>query len=211
MRNDKTNKTAQCYDKMLKKEPFLDWQSITDPILTEYQIELWVRYAPAPNPDISGNKLLKLKYQLEQSLQLNSKGLLTFGGAFSNHLIATAAAAAQYNLKSIGIVRGSEVDLANPSLALCQQYGMHLIRVSREQYQRRHDAEYVQQLSADYAGYFLIPEGGSCEAATLGISELDMKQTPAGPATLIVSAVGSGGTIAGLVRGAADTQVLGLK
>lgn len=198
------------HDKMTNNESFLPWQFITDPVLTEHQIELWIRYAPAPDPNISGNKLLKLKYQLEQSLQLKYQGLLTFGGAFSNHLVATAAAASAHQLKSIGIVRGSEVDLANPSLALCQQYGMQLIRVSREHYQLRHDPQFLQQLSAQYPDYFLIPEGGTCEAAARGVSEFEMKHTPAGAASLLVCAVGSGGTMAGLVRGAPDTAVLGI-
>lgn len=186
------------------------WQNILHPILSEYQIELWVCYTSAENPDISGNKLLKLKYQLELALQQKYLGLLTFGGAFSNHLVATAAAAADHNLKSLGIVRGEEVDLQNPTLALCQSYGMQLLPVSRSFYQQRHLEDTVQQLSEQYPGYLIIPEGGTCEAAVKGVSELDMRHTPAGPASLLICAVGSGGTLAGLIRGADTTAVLGI-
>lgn len=194
----------------MKLTPYLQWQKLEHPVLTARQTELWVRYVSGHNPDISGNKLLKLKYQLELALQQKYQGLLTFGGAFSNHLVATAAAAAENNLKSVGIVRGEDADPNNPTLALCQSYGMQLISVSRAYYQQRHQPDTVQQLQAQYPGYLLIPEGGTCEAAVRGISELDMCTTPAGPASLLICAVGSGGTIAGLIHGAQNTAVLGI-
>jgi 1-aminocyclopropane-1-carboxylate deaminase len=194
----------------MKITSYLQWKKLQHPVLTEHQTELWLRYAPSENPDISGNKLLKLKYQLELALQQKYQGLLTFGGAFSNHLVATAAAAAENNLKSIGIVRGEDADLNNPTLALCQSYGMQLIRVSRADYQSRHLPETIQQLSAQFPAYLHIPEGGTCEAAVRGVSELDMCNTPNGPASLLICAVGSGGTIAGLIHGAESTAVLGI-
>lgn len=187
-----------------------EWQKLQHPDLIAHQTELWLRYTPSNNPDISGNKLLKLKYQLELALQQKYQGLLTFGGAFSNHLVATAAAAAENNLKSIGIVRGEEVDLQNPSLALCQNYGMQLIPVSRSYYKNRHQPEVLLPLARQFPDYLQIPEGGTCEAAVLGVSELDLRNTPAGPATLLSCAVGSGGTVAGLIRGAQTTAVLGI-
>ncbi|CAI3805249.1 1-aminocyclopropane-1-carboxylate deaminase/D-cysteine desulfhydrase [Rheinheimera sp. MM224] len=194
----------------MKLTSYLQWKKLQHPVLTGHQTELWLRYAPSDNPDISGNKLLKLKYQLELALQQKYQGLLTFGGAFSNHLVATAAAAAENNLKSIGIVRGEDADLNNPTLALCQSYGMQLIRVSRADYQSRHLPETIQQLSAQFPAYLHIPEGGTCEAAVRGVSELDMCNTPNGPASLLICAVGSGGTIAGLIHGAESTAVLGI-
>lgn len=194
----------------MKLTPNLQWQKLQHPVLTDHQSELWLRYTPSSNPDISGNKLLKLKYQLEQALQEKYPGLLTFGGAFSNHLVATAAAAAENNLKSVGIVRGEDADLSNPTLALCQSYGMQLIRVSRTYYQGRHQPEVLVPLAQQFPDYLFIPEGGTCEAAVRGVSELDMCSTPAGPASLLISAVGSGGTVAGLIRGAGTTSVLGI-
>ncbi len=190
--------------------PSLPWQNLQHPVLTDHQTELWLRYAPSNNPDISGNKLLKLKYQLEQALQQKYPGLLTFGGAFSNHLVATAAAAAENNLQSVGLVRGEEVDLNNPTLALCQSYGMQLLPVSRSYYQDRHRPEVLLALAQQFPDFLLIPEGGTCEAAVRGVSELDMVNTPAGPASLLSCAVGSGGTVAGLIRGSAATAVLGI-
>ncbi|RVT45962.1 pyridoxal-phosphate dependent enzyme [Rheinheimera sediminis] len=189
---------------------YVQWQKLDHPLLSEHQIELWLRYAQETNPDISGNKILKLKYQLELALQQKYQGLFTFGGAFSNHLVATAAAAAENKLQSLGIVRGEEVDLNNPTLALCQSYGMQLVRVSREMYRKRHTEEVVQQLKEQYPGYLHIPEGGTCEAAVRGVSELQICTTPAGPASLLICAVGSGGTIAGLIRGSDNTAVLGI-
>lgn len=194
----------------MKLTSYLQWKKLQHSVLTDHQTELWLRYTPSDNPDISGNKLLKLKYQLELALQQKYQGLLTFGGAFSNHLVATAAAAAENNLKSVGVVRGEDADLNNPTLALCQSYGMQLIRVSRTYYQSRHLPETLQQLSAQFPGYLHIPEGGTCEAAVRGVSELDMRNTPNGPASLLICAVGSGGTIAGLIHGAENTAVLGI-
>jgi len=194
----------------MKLTSYLQWKKLQHPVLTDHQTELWLRYTPSDNPDISGNKLLKLKYQLELALQQKYQGLLTFGGAFSNHLVATAAAAAENNLKSVGVVRGEDADLNNPTLALCQSYGMQLIRVSRTYYQSRHLPETMQQLSAQFPTYLHIPEGGTCEAAVRGVSELDMRNTPNGPASLLICAVGSGGTIAGLIHGAENTAVLGI-
>lgn len=194
----------------MKLTSYLQWKKLQHPVLTDHQTELWLRYTPSDNPDISGNKLLKLKYQLELALQQKYQGLLTFGGAFSNHLVATAAAAAENNLKSVGVVRGEDADLNNPTLALCQSYGMQLIRVSRTYYQSRHLPETMQQLSAQFPAYLHIPEGGTCEAAVRGVSELDMRNTPNGPASLLICAVGSGGTIAGLIHGAENTAVLGI-
>jgi 1-aminocyclopropane-1-carboxylate deaminase len=194
----------------MKIIPYLQWQQLQHLVLTEHKIELWVRFVSGPNPDISGNKLLKLKYQLEQALQQKYQGLLTFGGAFSNHLVATAAAAAENNLKSLAIVRGEEVDFNNPTLALCRSYGMQLVPVSRAFYQARHLPETQHRLKIQYPDFFLVPEGGTCMDAVRGISELDMCNTPAGPASLLICAVGSGGTVAGLIHGAANTAVLGI-
>ncbi len=194
----------------MKLNSYLQWQNLQHPVLTQYQTELWLRYTSCNNPDISGNKLLKLKYQLEQALQQKYPGLLTFGGAFSNHLVATAAAAAEHDLKSIGIVRGEEVDINNPTLDLCRSYGMQLLPVSRELYRSRHDQVWLEQLARQFPDYFQIPEGGTCSAAVQGVSELDMRNTPAGPASLLICAVGSGGTIAGLIHGAQNTPVLGI-
>lgn len=194
----------------MKLTHYLQWQKLQHPVLTDNQTELWLRHVPSSNPDISGNKLLKLKYQLEQALQLKYLGLLTFGGAFSNHLVATAAAAAANNLQSVGIVRGEEVDLNNPTLALCQSYGMQLLPVSRNYYQSRHTPELLLGLAQQFPDFLLIPEGGTCEAAVRGVSELDMVNTPAGPASLLSCAVGSGGTVAGLIRGSVATPVLGI-
>ncbi len=194
----------------MKLTSYLQWKKLQHPVLTDHQTELWLRYAPSDNPDISGNKLLKLKYQLELALQQKYQGLLTFGGAFSNHLVATAAAAAENNLKSIGIVRSEDADLNNPTLAICQSYGMQLIRVSRAYYQSRHLSETIQQLNNQFPDYLHIPEGGTCEAAVRGVSELDMRNTPNGTASLLICAVGSGGTIAGLIHGAGSTAVLGI-
>ncbi len=189
---------------------YLEWKKLQHPVLTEHNTELWLRYIYGTNPDISGNKLLKLKYQLKQALQQKSAGLLTFGGAFSNHLVATAAAAAEYGLQSVGIIRGEEADSNNPTLALCRTYGMQLMPISRTLYRSRHDQTLIKPLLQQFPDYFLIPEGGTSIAAVQGVSELDMRNTPDGPASLLISAVGTGGTLAGLIQGAQHTPVLGV-
>ncbi|MBP8916545.1 MAG: 1-aminocyclopropane-1-carboxylate deaminase/D-cysteine desulfhydrase [Chitinophagales bacterium] len=147
-------------------------------------------------PEIQGNKHFKLKYNLEEAKRLSIDTLLTFGGAFSNHIHATAVAGKKYQFKTIGIIRGED-DIKNPTLQFIRNEGMELLFVSREQYKNKYDKQFLQTLEEKYGQFYLIPEGGTNNLAVKGCSEiltgLENKFDQ------IFCASGTGGTLAGLI------------
>lgn len=147
-------------------------------------------------PDIQGNKYFKLKYNLEEAKNSAKTTLLTFGGAFSNHIHATAVAGEKYQFKTIGVIRGED-DLKNPTLQFVRNAGMELDFVSREQYKNKQDKQFLQSLEKKYGNFYLIPEGGSNDLAVKGCSEIlsGIEDTY----DQIFCASGTGGTLAGLI------------
>jgi len=147
-------------------------------------------------PDVQGNKYFKLKYNLEEAKKLSLNTLLTFGGAFSNHIHATAAAGEKYQFKTIGIIRGED-DIQNPTLQFIRKAGMELVFVSREQYKNKYETTFLKTLEEKYGPYYLIPEGGTNNFAVKGCSEIlsgiENKYDQ------IFCATGTGGTLAGLI------------
>lgn len=159
------------------------------------------------HPVISGNKWYKLKYNVEQLEKKGYKGVLTFGGAYSNHLIATAATAYQYGLKSVGVVRGEElVNKLSPTLEQCKSYGMELIFISRSEYRRKTEAEYLGLLQEKYNELYIVSEGGANEWGRLGANEIG-EMVPNDYTHVCVS-VGTGTTMAGIAN-VVDATVLG--
>jgi 1-aminocyclopropane-1-carboxylate deaminase len=151
----------------------------------------------AIHPIISGNKWYKLKYNIEEALRQKAKGILTFGGAFSNHLIATAAAAYHADLAATGVVRGIySSDQLNPVLQQCMDYGMQLHFVSREEYNLKEDAVFQQSLLQLFPEYWLIPEGGANEAGRKGAGEIADFIAP--DFSHVILSVGSATTFIGL-------------
>lgn len=157
------------------------------------------------HPFTGGNKWRKLKYNLIDFREQNKKILLTFGGAFSNHLIATAAATNQLGIESIGIIRGDEV--SNPCIEFMLENKMKLIFISREEYRKKYDPEFISSLLSSLIqeriiknpdDVFVLPEGGSNPAAVEGTSEI-AKEIP--DAEHIFCACGTGATIAGISKG----------
>ncbi len=147
------------------------------------------------DPVISGNKWYKLKHNLQQAKASGYKAILSFGGAYSNHLVAAAAAAQDAGLEGIGIVRGMH-DVLTYTLEACLGYGMQLQFVSYEAYKQKTDPAYLQQLSAQYGHPFIIHEGGANEAGRPGAGEL-AAFIPASYTHICVS-VGTGTTLAGV-------------
>lgn len=136
-------------------------------------ISLFVKRDDLIDPDISGNKWRKLKYNIALCVSKKKDGILTFGGAYSNHLVATAAACLQEGLKSIGLVRGEELNPeSNPTLQRCSELGMELVFISREEYAIRNDKAYHETLGADYPQYQLVPEGGANYYGMVGCQEI---------------------------------------
>lgn len=147
------------------------------------------------DPYISGNKWRKLKYILEDVKLKAKTHLVTFGGAYSNHLVATAAAASRNNLKATAFVRGEQV--LNEMLLLCRLFDMDLIFVDRESYKNKHQL-FLSHFGEDNQAYF-IDEGGACKEAVIGCAEIIEELTA--NYDHIFCAAGTGTTAAGLLRG----------
>lgn len=152
------------------------------------------------DPLISGNKWRKLKYNILHAKQLNKKGILTFGGAYSNHLIATAKTAKLHQLASIGIVRGEELSIhSNPTLMQCHELGMQLIFITRSAYKASTQEGCYPSYANKYPEYYLIPEGGNNYYGMLGCQEIH-KEIPK-EYDHIYLAGGTGTTAAGILWG----------
>lgn len=150
------------------------------------------------------NKARKLKYNLAGARAAGRTTLLTFGGAYSNHLRATAAAGAREGMSTVGVVRGEEHLPLNPSLAAARAHGMHLVYMDRTTYRRKHEPGVLAALREEWGDFHLLPEGGSNAEAARGCAELPADVTP--PFDVLVCAVGTGGTLAGLAAGLAPGQ-----
>lgn len=174
-------------------------QKINEEQLTARGITLLVKRDDLIHPEVSGNKWRKLKYIIEHFRQSKNERVLTFGGAFSNHLLATASAGNQLGISSIGIVRGEELSVAsNPLLKRCEELGMHLQFVSREEYTLRSMKEYHEELILQFPNSYIIPEGGANYYGMIGCQEL-VKELP--ECDHIFVAQGTGTTSCGLSIG----------
>ena len=174
-------------------------------------VQLTIKRLDLIHPQISGNKLFKLKYNLLAAQQQGFSQVLTFGGAFSNHIAATAFAAQYFGFQSIGMIRGEELASQpfNPTLQTAQDLGMQLHFLSRFEYRLRHQAEYLQQLQQQYPQAFIIPEGGSNALAIQGTQEI-LSPDDLENYDVICCAVGTGGTLAGIIESSSEQQhVLG--
>lgn len=149
------------------------------------------------HPVISGNKWYKLKYNIEQILLNGYKGVLTFGGGYSNHLIATAAAAKEYNIDAVGIVRGQELARnLSPTLLHCKELGMELVFISRKQYAEKTSEHYLNTLQNQYPDLYIVAEGGANDWGRIGAGEIG--QMVSNDYTHICVSVGTGTTMAGI-------------
>ena len=146
-------------------------QKVNHSLLYKNQINLFVKREDLIHPEVSGNKWRKLKYNLQYAKEKGIKKIITFGGAFSNHIHATAAACHYYGLDSIGIIRG-EFDENNPTLQFAQACGMKLKFIDRSSYREKENSEVVKTFLSKQDDYFLVPEGGSNELAFDGLREL---------------------------------------
>lgn len=165
-------------------------------------IELWIKRDDLLHPLISGNKWRKLKYQIYHIFNNNFEGILSFGGCFSNHIHALAAAGQLFNFNTHGIIRGEQENRNNATLSEAARMGMHFTFVNRREYKLRDNKDYITSLQEQFPSYFISPEGGSHTLALKGISELAteiISQLPFTP-NYVCCPVGSGGTLAGLAK-----------
>jgi 1-aminocyclopropane-1-carboxylate deaminase/D-cysteine desulfhydrase-like pyridoxal-dependent ACC family enzyme len=178
-------------------------QQIIEPFLEEKGIQLFVLRTDLNHPEISGNKLYKLKYNIEEAKKQHKDTLLTFGGAFSNHIAATAAAGKEYGLKTIGIIRGEESSALNPTLQLAQKNGMQLDFVSRELYRNKNAL--MQYVTEKYKNTtYIIPEGGSNILGVKGCTEITNSIDIS--FDYICSPCGTGATVAGIILSLKEKQ-----
>lgn len=176
-------------------------------IVLPNNISLHIKREDLLHPIISGNKFRKLKYNLEAAKKQNQKVLLTFGGAFSNHIVAVAGAGKEFGFKTIGIIRGNELQdkiAENPSLLQAQQLGMKFVFVTREQYRLKESANFIQQIQKDFGNFYLLPEGGTNQLAIKGCEEI-LTETDA-EFTHVCASVGTGGTITGIINSSNPRQ-----
>ena len=156
------------------------------------------------HPDLPGNKARKLKYNLLQARAEGHAHLLTFGGAYSNHLAAVAAAGRLYGFATTGLVRGEAHEPLNPTLARCRADGMALHYLDRTTYRRRTEPEFLAKIQQQFGPAYQLPEGGTNALALRGVAELiaELRQHTAFDAVAV--AAGTGGTLAGLALGLAE-------
>jgi 1-aminocyclopropane-1-carboxylate deaminase len=181
------------------------------PINLPKGISLVIKREDLIHPFVSGNKFRKLKYNLIQAKAENQSTLLTFGGAYSNHIAAVGYAGKENGFQTIGIIRGDELGdkiESNPTLKFAQECGMQFEFVSRETYRLKTEATFLEQLQQQYGAFYLIPEGGTNTFAIQGCEEI---LTPEDASfDYVACAIGTGGTISGLINSVLPHQkVLG--
>ncbi|MBE7697002.1 1-aminocyclopropane-1-carboxylate deaminase/D-cysteine desulfhydrase [Tenacibaculum finnmarkense] len=186
-------------------------QQIQLPILKEKNIELYIKREDKIHPFVSGNKFRKLKHNIIEAKNQQKNTLLTFGGAFSNHIVATAVAGNLTGFKTIGVIRGDELAkdfektlAGNTSLREAHQNGMEFKFVSREVYRNKTSEAFIESLKEEFGNFYLIPEGGTNNLAIKGCQEILSEQDH--KFDYICSAIGTGGTISGLINSAEKHQ-----
>lgn len=170
-----------------------------DIFLAERNICLFIKREDLSHPAISGNKWYKLKYNIWEARKQGKDTLLTFGGAYSNHIYAVAAAGKIFNFKTIGIIRGEEHLPLNPTLSFARENGMILEYLDRTSYRKKNSNEIITQLQQRFGDFYLLPEGGTNHLAVKGCSEIiksiDIEYD------FVCCPCGTGGTLAGLISG----------
>ena len=186
-------------------------QQVFLPVLEEKKVELFIKREDLIHPYVSGNKFRKLKYNLQEAKKLKKKALFTYGGAFSNYIVATAVAGKIAGFKTFGIIRGDELGKKleqtleeNATLREAHKNGMKFQFVSREQYRQKLSFGFVEKMKNKWGDFYVIPEGGTNCLAVDGCEEILNKEDS--EFNYICSAVGTGGTISGLINASKKNQ-----
>ncbi|SHI96380.1 1-aminocyclopropane-1-carboxylate deaminase [Arenibacter nanhaiticus] len=182
-------------------------QEINLSMLTDKQISLFIKREDQIHPFISGNKYRKLKYNVLEAQEKGATTLLTFGGAYSNHIAATAYAGKTAGLKTIGVIRGEElVDQwrQNPTLRMASEQGMEFKFITRIQYRDKTDNTFIEKLKEAVGPCYIIPEGGTNALAVKGCAEILTSSDK--DFDVICSSAGTGGTLAGIIEASDPSQ-----
>ena len=180
-----------------------DFQEINNPLISEKKISLSILRLDKIHPIISGNKYFKLHFFLEEA-KASCKKIITFGGAYSNHLAATAFAGNYYKIPCIGMIRGEEPATFSHTLSYCKQMGMELHFISREKYNKKNEEGFTIDLKK-YGDHILIPEGGFEKRGMKGAALISLQYNN-NDFTHICCAVGTGTTMAGLIQSSDPSQ-----
>lgn len=175
-----------------------------DERISQHGLRLLVKRDDLIHPDLPGNKWRKLKYNVQAAEEQGHKTLLTFGGAYSNHIRATAAVGHYFGFSTVGVIRGEEHLPLNDSLAYAVDMGMRLTYLDRTTYRRKTDPDVIASLRARCGEFYLLPEGGSNTLAVRGCAELPGEIRD--PFDVICCACGTGGTLAGIAAGLQPRQ-----
>ncbi|MDB5236317.1 MAG: 1-aminocyclopropane-carboxylate deaminase [Hymenobacter sp.] len=181
-------------------------QELHEPVAEAQGVRLLLWRDDLVNPDLPGNKARKLKYNLSVAREQGLQTLLTFGGAYSNHIAAVATAGRLFGFKTIGLIRGDGPlpgAPLNPTLTQAAADGMALHYLDRSDYRRRAEPEFIAELVARYGPAYVLPEGGTNELALTGCAELVAEIQQQTSFDALAVAVGTGGTLAGLLTGLA--------
>jgi 1-aminocyclopropane-1-carboxylate deaminase/D-cysteine desulfhydrase-like pyridoxal-dependent ACC family enzyme len=172
-------------------------QHIQDAFTLKHKVNLYVLRMDLNHPYISGNKLFKLKYNLEEARLQNKKTLLTFGGAYSNHIAAAAAAGKENGFETVGIIRGEKPEILNQTLQFARSQGMQLFFISREEYKNKSSAAFMERLQHQFPDAYIIPEGGANLPGIKGCKEITDHITI--PFDTVCCACGTGATLTGII------------
>jgi len=186
-------------------------QQVHLPLLAEKRVSLYLKREDLIHPHISGNKYRKLKYNVIEAQKVGYSTILTFGGAFSNHIAATAYMGKEHGFRTVGIIRGEELQgkwEQNPTLVSAWENGMQLKFVSRDDFRNKGDLWFLRELENEFGKYYLLPEGGTNAMAIKGCREI--LTSADNDFDIICCAVGTGGTIAGIIDSShASRYILG--
>ncbi|GIH74333.1 1-aminocyclopropane-1-carboxylate deaminase [Planobispora longispora] len=172
---------------------------LDDARLTRAGVRLLLKRDDLIHPLLPGNKWRKLKHNLVRAAELGHDTLLTFGGAYSNHVRAVAAAGARYGFSTVGVIRGEEHLPLNDTLAFAVDRGMRLTYLDRTAYRVKNSPPVVEALREEFGRFYLLPEGGSNALAVHGCAELPAEIDV--PFDVVCCPVGTGGTLAGIAAG----------
>jgi 1-aminocyclopropane-1-carboxylate deaminase len=179
-------------------------EELHDEALEAQNVRLYLKRDDLIHPDLPGNKWRKLERNLQAAGELGCGTILTFGGAYSNHIRATAAAGRHFGFSTIGVIRGEEHLPLNPSLGEAVRHGMTLAYLDRTTYRQKGDPEVVEGLRERFGDFYLIPEGGGNELGVRGCAEIAREIEV--EFDLICCPCGTGATLAGLAAGLARSQ-----
>jgi len=199
-------KMTQEVNILLKQKVYSPLQQLNDALFNAHDVNIFIKRDDLIHPQISGNKWRKLKHNLINAKEHNKSLLISFGGAYSNHIHALAHAGKEFGFKTLGIIRG-EYDPSNPTLQYAQSCGMELKFISRLEYKQRYDTQYISDLEKAYPDSVVIPEGGTNDLALLGFSDL-INEIPREQSDYLICPCGSGGTSAGLLANSDETQTI---